>query len=300
MKRHTAEILLVAVTALWGGTFVLVGDVVDGVHPSTDPSTFVALRFLVAAVLSMLLWPTALGVIDASVAKKGSILGVLYGAGFMLQTFGLASTSPSTSAFITGTMVGFVPVIQFALFRTRIQLSHLVSIVLIIVGLYLFTKPDMHGVKIGDVLTLISAFVWALYMVFIDRWSTQLRDYPTKQNSLVILQFGVTCVIGLIGAAVHAAPQSVDLVVRWDKPLIIAVVYCSIFASIIPTFVQTRYQQYTHPVRAGVIYALEPLFASIIAWILIQEHFEPRQLLGGGVLIAAVIVPELWQSWREK
>lgn len=300
MKRHTAEILLVLVTALWGGTFVLVGDVVDGLNPSTDPSTFVALRFLVASLLSVLFWPAALGVIDSSVARKGIILGLLYGAGFMLQTFGLATTSPSTSAFITGTMVGFVPIVQFVFFGTRIQNTHLASIILILAGLYLFTKPDMHGIKFGDLLTLISAFVWALYMVFIDRWSTELRDEPTKQNSLVILQFVATCVMGIIGAIIYAAPENVDLVVHWDKPLIIAVVYCSIFASIIPTFVQTRYQQYTHPVRAGVIYALEPLFASIIAWVVIQEHFEPRQLIGGAVLIAAVIVPDIWQSWRER
>jgi drug/metabolite transporter (DMT)-like permease len=69
---------------------------------------------------------------------------------------------------------------------------------------------------------------------------------------------------------------------------------------VIPTFVQTRYQQYTHPVRAGVIYALEPLFASIIAWLLVEESFTARQLIGGGVLISAVVVPDVWQMWREK
>jgi drug/metabolite transporter (DMT)-like permease len=296
MKRHTAEILLVLVTALWGGTFVLV----KGAMGSVDPSTFVALRFSVAAVLSMLIWPSALRVIDATTAKRGVVLGALYGAGFLLQTIGLTSTSASTSAFITGTMVGFVPIVQFMLFRTGVKRTHVVSIVTILTGLYLFTAPELHGVQTGDVLTLVSAFVWALYMVLIDRWSTALREEPTKQNSLVILQFVVTCILALGGSAIHASPSDVDLVVRWNQPLIIAIIYCSVFASIIPTFVQTRYQQYTHPVRAGVIYALEPLFASIIAFLLVQESFTPRQLLGGGVLIAAVVVPDLWQSWRKK
>ena len=296
MKRHTAEILLVVVTALWGGTFALIKGAMD----SIDPSTFVALRFFIAAVLSMMIWPAALRVIDATTAKRGIVLGALYGAGFLLQTFGLTSTSASTSAFITGTMVGFVPIVQFALFRTRVKSAHVVSVVSILGGLYLFTAPELHGVQTGDVLTLISAFVWALYMVLIDRWSTDLRDQPTKQTSLVILQFVVTCVMAIIGTSIYAAPTDVDLVVRWGRPLIIAIIYCSIFASIIPTFVQTRFQQYTHPVRAGVIYALEPLFASIIAFALAEETFTSRQLVGGGVLIAAVVVPDIWQMWRER
>jgi drug/metabolite transporter (DMT)-like permease len=197
-------------------------------------------------------------------------------------------------------MVGFVPIVQFALFRTRIRPAHMVSVVTILLGLYLFTAPELHGVQSGDVLTLISAFVWALYMVLIDHWTTDLREQPTKQNSLVILQFVVTAIMAVIGTLIHSAPADVDLVVRWNQPLIIAIIYCSVFASVIPTFVQTRYQQYTHPVRAGVIYALEPLFASIIAWLLVEESFTMRQLIGGGVLISAVVVPDVWQMWREK
>lgn len=296
MKRHTAENLLILVTALWGGTFVLV----KGAMGSVDPSTFVALRFSIAAVLSMLIWPAALRVMDASLLKRGTVLGLLYGAGFMLQTFGLTDTSASKSAFITGTMVGFVPLVQYLLYRTRVRMSNLVSVAMILVGLYLFTAPELDGIVLGDVLTLISALVWAFYMVLIDRWSTNLREEPTKQNGLVILQFAVTCILALAGSAVHAAPADVDLVIVWNQPLIIAIIYCSVFASIIPTFVQTRFQQYTQPVRAGVIYALEPLFATIIAYMLVEENLSMRQFFGGSVLIAAVVVPDLWQMWKER
>jgi len=75
-------------------------------------------------------------------------------------------------------------------------------------------------------------------------------------------------------------------------------VYCGIFASVIPTFVQTRFQQYTHPVRAGIIFAIEPLAASIIAWIAIDEQFSSRQLIGGGVLLGAIVLPDLFAMKR--
>ena len=79
----------------------------------------------------------------------------------------------------------------------------------------------------------------------------------------------------------------------WSSNVVTAILYCSIFASVIPTFVQTRFQQFTHPVRAGIIFAMEPLAASVIAVAIGAETLSLRQMLGGGVLIAAIIVPDI-------
>ena len=293
MQRHTAELLLLSVTALWGGTFVLVKGAMD----DTSASFFVLLRFCIAFVLAAMVWPRALRGWDATLVMRGSILGLLYGSGFLLQTIGLTVTSASSSAFITGTMVAFVPIVSWFVLRSRLRLNHVLSVVMVLGGLYIFTAPDTHGVNAGDVITLISAAVWALYMTYIDKWTADLQEAPEKQNTLVLLQFLVTMILAGIGAmVVEPDPWRI----AWTPDLLLGLAYCGVFASVVATWVQTRYQRFTSPVRAGIVFSTEPIFAAIIAAVAMGEVFSTRQLLGGGLLIAAVILPDALAKQRER
>lgn len=295
MKRHNAELLLLAITILWGGTFAVVKTAMVDV----SPSMFVLLRFVLATVVAVAVWPRSLASIDKDTMGKGLALGVLYGVGFLLQTIGLTMTSASASAFITGTMVVFVPLVHRVVDGARIKPNHVFSIIMVLIGLWLFTSPESQGVNLGDVLTLFSAILWAVYLTYIDVWTTEIRHDTQKQNALVILQFVATVILAGIGVGVDRS-QGTSLNVMFDRDLILGLLYCGIFASVIPTFVQTRYQQYTHPVRAGVIFAIEPLAASFIAWVAINEQFTVRQLIGGGVLLAAIVLPDIIASRREQ
>lgn len=291
MKRHTAEILLLVITILWGGTFAVVKTAVADV----DPSMFVLLRFSIALVVSVAFWSKSIRYIDGEILGKGLFLGVLFGVGFMLQTVGLTETTASTSAFITGSMVVFVPIAHRIIAKAPLRIEHLTAIIIVLVGLWMFTSPESNGVNIGDVLTMGSSIVWSIYLTYIDIWTTKIRDDPQKQNALVILQFVSTVIIAGAGVAFQSY-HGVSTTVSFSTEFILGILYCSIAASVIPTFIQTRYQQFTHPVRAGVIFAVEPVAASIIAWILINEEFSARQLVGGAVILAGIVVPDLLKS----
>jgi drug/metabolite transporter (DMT)-like permease len=85
-----------------------------------------------------------------------------------------------------------------------------------------------------------------------------------------------------------------EIKIEWTMTLILGLVYCGVFASVITTWIQTRFQRFTHPVRAAVIFALEPIFAAIIAWIVLEEAWSMRQAAGAALLIAAIILPDLY------
>jgi len=274
---------------LWAGTFVVIKSALTEV----DPSIFVALRFGLALLIGTFIWRRSVSSIDRTTLRRGSILGLLFGGGFQLQTFGLTETSASTSAFITGTMVAFVPLVQRITHGTRLRGTHAASIVMILLGLYLFTSPELLGIKFGDVQTVISAIIWAVYLVFIDTWTSDIRDDTHKQNALVVLQFAATVVLSLGSILLFNLTGHGSIQVALSSSVVLAIVYCGVFASVIPTFVQTRFQQYTHPVRAGIIFAMEPLAASVIAVAIGAETLSMRQMLGGGVLIAAIVVPDI-------
>ncbi|HBB24809.1 MAG TPA: hypothetical protein DCZ59_00955 [Bacteroidetes bacterium] len=289
MQRHRAELALTAITVLWAGTFVVIKSALTEI----DPSVFVALRFGLALLVGALIWHGSFASIDRTTLRRGSILGLLFGAGFLLQTFGLTETSASTSAFITGTMVAFVPLVQRITHGTRLRGTHAASIMMILGGLYLFTSPELMGIKLGDVQTVVSAIIWAVYLVYIDTWTSEVRNDTNRQNALVVLQFAATVILALLSMLLFGLTGHGDMPMALSSSVVLAIVYCGVFASVIPTFVQTRFQQYTHPVRAGIIFAMEPLAASVIAVAIGAETLSMRQMLGGGVLIAAIIVPDI-------
>lgn len=295
MTTRRAELLLVAITVFWGATFAFIkNEMID-----TQPSVFVALRFGIASLLGLALWHKQVAQLSPVIRKRGIVLGVLYGVGFLLQTIGMQYTTASASAFVTGAMVVFVPIVNRFLHGTRMKPNHIASVIMVLLGLWFFTSPQEHGVNIGDVITLVSSVLWAVYLTYIDLWTREVQDEPQSLNALVVVQFIVTVVLALCLVGVDAL-RGVPLRPHFDTQLVIALSYCAVVASLIATFVQTRYQHYTHPVRAGVIYALEPLAAAAIAWVLLGERFTATQVLGAAVLLAGTIVPDLVASVNEK
>lgn len=285
MTQRRAELLLVLVTVLWGGTFAIVKAATDDV----SPSMFVTMRFLLASILAVIVWPKAVSRIDRRLLFEGLILGVFFGAGYQLQTFGLTLTTASASAFITGTTMMFVPLLGWLWFRTRIRKRHLLSIVVVASGLFGFTRPDVLGINIGDLATVVSALVWAVYIVLIDRWAGPRASDPTAQFSLVILQFVVATALAAAGIVVF---DGATPVVTITTNLIVAVLYCSILATVVATSLQTRYQGYTQPVRAGLIFAAEPVAAAIVSLVAYGEVWDARQAVSAAVIIAGIVLPD--------
>lgn len=286
MTQLRAETLLVVVTVLWAGTFVLVKAALDDI----SPSGFVLLRFGLASIVGLLLWRKALNAVDWTLLLHGLIIGTLFGLGFVLQSIGLVDTTPTSSAFITGTTVVFVPFVYRIVERRTISALNWFSTIVVAFGLFLFTEPEHAGFRWGDLLTVASAVGWAGYIVALDVFTVSTETSQNRRDALVLMQLIVTTVIAACGIVVF---DGAELSITWSSSLIVGVAYCALAATVITTWVQTNVQRFTHPVRAGVIYSLEPIFASIIALSFFDEEWGWRQGAGAFALLAAAIVPDI-------
>ena len=143
MTRLRAEGLLLLVTLIWGGTFAVIKTAVVDI----SPSAFVLTRFGIALALALMVWPRSLRVMDAALVRKGITLGLLFGIGFLLQSIGLTMTSASTSAFITGTMVIFVPFVFRVVEGTSVRPLHLVSVAVVAVGTMALYRTRCEGAE---------------------------------------------------------------------------------------------------------------------------------------------------------
>lgn len=283
-----ADGALVLLTVLWGTSFLVVKDALA----SADPFSFLVLRFgLGALVLSAVVGRR---MVSRENLKRGALLSLVLFSGYLFQTLGLAHTSPARSAFITGLCVLFVPLFSLVLFRQVPRLPALVGVVLSAVGLYFFTRADTaasEALSPGDLLTLLGAVGYALHITLTAR-------VAPKQGA------GALVAVQLWGVALLSAAclPFVETRVVVSGAFIGAVLFCGIVTSAVAISVQTWAQARTTAVRAALIYALEPVFASLFSVSLGYERLGPREWVGGGLIVLGVVVAEVgaavWDRWR--
>ncbi len=158
--------VLVAVTAVWGVTFVQVKDAV-ALYPLF---AFLALRFAIASATLALPAAARIRGLGAGGVVAGAGLGGLLGAGYALQTAGLERTTVSSTGFITGLYVVLTPLLALAVLRARVPGAAWSGVALATVGLGLLT--GVHGGEVaGDLLVFAGAVVYALQIVLMERFA---------------------------------------------------------------------------------------------------------------------------------
>src|SRR3990172_6132405 len=70
---------------------------------------------------------------------------------------------------------------------------------------------------------------------------------------------------------------------------ITGVVYLAVIATSLVFFLQMRYQKDTTATKAAIIYCLEPIFASGIAYLTIGETFTTTGLVGAAIIITRIL-----------
>ncbi len=276
--RTKAEAFLVVVTAIWGCTFV----VVKGALADASPLPFLAVRFMLAGLL--LLAILGRGQVDRATILPGSILGLFLFAGYLFQTWGLIYTTPSKSAFLTGFSVILVPVIMM-LSGFRMGSATLVGGVLGLFGIYLLVAPSgMAAVNKGDLLTLAGAFSFAVHIVLVGHY--------TKKFSFLHLVPVQVLVVGLL--SLGALPFVPNQTLHFTGRLVGAILVTAVLATGVAFSVQNWAQQYTPAAHTALIFALEPVFAALSSRLVIGEHFGGRVLLGSGLILAGMVISEIW------
>jgi drug/metabolite transporter (DMT)-like permease len=265
---------LVAVTAVWGVTFVQVKDAV-AIYPLLP---FLALRFAIASVT---LSPGAGRVRSLGWAGLGAaaLAGGLLAVGYVLQTFGLQRTSVSSAGFVTGMYVVLTPLIALVLFRLRVGATAWVGVALATGGLAMLA--GVHGGSAGgDLLVLAAAAVYSLQIVLMERYAPR---YDAIAFTLVEM---VVAFAGLSLAAIPTAAVPHGWTV-WGALLV-----TGIFASALGFLVQTWAQRQTSATRTALVFTLEPVWAAIFGYTLAGDRLGALGWGGCAVIMAGIVLAE--------
>jgi drug/metabolite transporter (DMT)-like permease len=278
-KKIKADLALLFVTLTWGISFILTKNTISNI----EVFNFLALRFSIAFLLSSMFFNKKMMHLDKQSIKYGIIVGFVLFSGFTLQTIGLLYTSTTNSAFITGLSVIIVPIISASLFKTKIKKSVKFGVFVALIGLSLLTLNGITVLNIGDFYSLLSAIVFALYIVLVGYFTTR-----TDSILFAIMQIGAVGTFSAIISILFETPTLAFSSVDWLNILFLAL-FCTAGAFII----QSIAQQYTTSTHTALIFINEPVFAAIFGYFIAGEILGVRGLLGGLLMLSGILFAEL-------
>jgi drug/metabolite transporter (DMT)-like permease len=272
-----ASLALLAMAASWGSTFFLIHDLLDRI-PVLD---FLAVRFAIASVTLVLVAPRAVGRLSPVKRNHALVLGVLYGVAQILQTAGLGHTAASVSGFITGLYVVCTPLFAALILKNRITGMTLAAVFLAVAGLGVLTLSGL-SIGFGEAITFVAAMIYALHIVALGAWSTAQDAIGMATVQIVVITV-IATVCALPGGI--ALPQTGG---DW-----VSVVYMAVVAGGLAMLGQTWAQAHLDSTRCAIIMSMEPVFAAFFAVLLGGEGVTWRMLVGGPMVLAAMLLVEL-------
>jgi drug/metabolite transporter (DMT)-like permease len=272
-----ALIVLVAVTAVWGVTFVQVKDAV-AIYPLF---AFLALRFAIAGCALAVPGASRVRSLGRGGVVAAALAGSLLGAGYVLQTAGLERTTVSSTGFVTGMYVVLTPLLALAIFRVHVAAPAWGGVLLATVGLALLS--GIHGGAVaGDLLVLGGAAVYSLQIVLMERFAPR---YDALAFTLVEM---LAAFAGLLVVAVALGELSVPRGwTVWGALLV-----TGIFASALAYLAQTWAQRRASATQTALAFSLEPVWAAFFGFTLAGDRLGAVGWLGCGVIMAGIVVAE--------
>ena len=267
-KRQQAAIGLFFVTLLWGGTFVWMKQAVNALDDELTQYTtagvvgvIVCSRFLIAFVA---LLPFSREARRALLSKEdwkgGIILGGLMLVGFVLQMIGIKSVSPSVSAFLTSLYVVFTAILSVKISDRKPTRIMVLGVGLATIGAGFIDGPPHVVWGVGELLTVVCAFFFALHIIYTDKITKQLNPIAVTSTSFAFL---------VISAGIVALVASRDVRVfesAWQEGVIIPLLCLGLFGSLACILMLNAFQRHLNPTHAAIIYSFEPVWATLYGW----------------------------------
>jgi drug/metabolite transporter (DMT)-like permease len=289
-----AHILLIAVVAIWGSTFVIVKSALADV----SPLLFNFIRMTLAFLCLALFYRGHFGRMNRRSLLAGAIVGACLAMGYQFQTAGLRLTTPSKSAFITGMVVVLVPLLS-AIPALRLrgartpQWNAWLGALVAFTGIVLLTTPagsllDFRSIGLGDLLTLGCALGFSLHVLALARLSPRV---PFEQ--LAVLQVGFCAAFMAISLPLLEHPWMRPSLLHPSARVVVALLVTAVLATATAFTVQSWAQKYLPATHTALILALEPVFAWLTSFLFYGERLGRRGASGALLILAGIALTEL-------
>ncbi|MBL8736084.1 MAG: DMT family transporter [Planctomycetes bacterium] len=290
--RYLPHLLLVLLIMIWSGSFAVSKVGLDRL----SPFGLVTVRFWIAAVcvapfvlragalaqFRLALWP-------------GLLAGAALSSGYLLQMVGMTETSAAMGGLLAGLMVPIVAVGGFLFLGARFGGAGLAGLLLAIAGMVAICWPSdgpADGPKdtlFGILLQVGSSASYATHVLLLSRFGQRMPIAAFTFVQMVVVASAATIAMLVSGRFAATA----DGIVVWNGSLLATLAYLGILSTAIAIGIQARVQHRIPPAHVALLFTLQPLFAALCGWLALGDHLGTLQVLGGGLIVAGVVVTSL-------
>jgi len=275
-------------TFIWGTTFIAQDTGMDDI----GPFTFNAVRFFVGflAIIPLVFlfevkkFKSELKLDFKTFVIFSFLIGLSLFLGSALQQVALLYTDVANAAFFTIFYVPMVPIIIFLFKKKSIHWSVWPSVVLCLIGGYLLTNFYDATVRFGDTLVILGAFFWSTHIIF---------------TGIIVTKYNLPLTIGAIQTLIVAFFSFIIAIIYEEfifKNIIKeidSILYAGILSGGFAFVLQIYAQKNITPAPAAIIFSLEGVFATVAAWILLDQILGMNNLLGCLFILSGVLLSQL-------
>ena len=296
-QRQIAIFALLAVTLVWGATFIWMKQALDALDTEKSAfgtngvvATLVFARFAIAAIMMLLFFKKArTSLADKQIWLDGLILGTLMFLAYLSQMIGLDDIDPSVSAFLTSLYVVFTALIS-SIYNLRLP----TKIMILGVGLATFGAGFIQGPPhltwgVAEFITVFCALLFALHILFTQHITTRRDPIAVSTSSFIVVTLCSAITVFFLGDGTDMEQWKLI----FSDGVLIPVLLLGVGGSFFCLLFLNLYQRYLHPIQAAIIYALEPVWATIYGLQLDMVEWSIWILIGGGALFIGNIIVEL-------
>jgi drug/metabolite transporter (DMT)-like permease len=293
-KNIFSLICAIVTSILWGSAFVAQDMGMDFI----GPHTFNVGRFLVG-FLSLL--PFFLFFELKKIKKKNIdikkvfsyllILGFILGVGQALQQISLIYTDVANTGVFTVMYVLIVPFISYFIFSKKIHWSIWPAVILCVVGGLLLSELKNISVRYGDTLGVLSAFCWAIHIIYISK-TVKFFNFPI---TIAMSQCFIAFLFTILPMVVYENPSLSNILKDSYE-----ILYVGVLSSGLAFLLQTYTLQNLTPAPAAIIFSLEGVFAAIFAWLILGQFLNEIKVVGIFLILSAVIFSQIIPIYDKK
>ena len=285
-KQILSDISLLLATVIWGSTFFIS----KGALIKSDPITFLAVRFSIASLVMLPFFIVRIKKLRKKDLTGNLLISTSFFIAFVFQMIGLKYTTSSRAAFITAMSVVLVPVLSIFITKLIPELNSIIGVVSATLGLWLLFWDGGGGKLFGDLMVLICAFAFAIHIILIGRYASEID--PVIINTIQIVFAAIGCWI--LSAIFENFTASFSI------SSLTATIYTAIFATSLAFGIQAIAGRYTPPVRMAIIFSMEPVFAAIFSFFFANERLTTINIIGCALIFLGMILSEIRFNIKEK
>ena len=295
MSTFKGNLLLLLASIIWGTAFVAQTTGMDYV----GPLTFTFSRFFLGALAIIPLLIFFEKKIYLNTIKKNGIFSLILltslalGVGATLQQYALLFADVSNAAFITALYVPIVPIILKIVLKKPIHWSIWLAVIICMIGLYLLTSENTSNIMLDlpDFLLIFSAIAFAIQII--------LNDIYLKKSStpftFAFTQYFIIFICTLILALIFEKPSFNNISMEFFE-----IFYAGALSVGVAYTLQIIGQKNTTPAPAAIILSMEAVFASITAWIIINQSMSLIKIFGCFLIFIGIIIAQIFPLLKNK